>query len=163
MDDHLTIFSKIFPKPKEEVITLEDILNSYPYLKEIDLENGYEFVNSMSKGKIIPSLKFATEEDAEEITQIFKEVYENTYPYKKMESVSEILNMIRDPNYYWIIFKIKPDIKVGCIGIHLDFERKIANLFGFAFRKRYRQNIDIGTACIACIFVFNIKTYKRCI
>jgi len=152
MDDHLTIFSKIFPKPKEEVITLEDILNSYPYLKEIDLENGYEFVNSMSKGKIIPSLKFATEEDAEEITQIFKEVYENTYPYKKMESASEILNMIRDPNYYWIIFKIKPDIKVGCIGIHLDFERKIANLFGFAFRKRYRQNIDIGTACIACIF-----------
>jgi len=152
MDDHLTIFSKVFPKPKEDVLTLEDIIDTHPYIKEIDLEKGYEFANSGINGKIIPSLKFATEEEAEEITQIFKEVYDSTYPYKKMESVSEVLNMIRDPNYYWIVFKLNSDIIIGCIGIHLDFKQKIGNLFGFAFKKKIRRNIDIATACIACIF-----------
>ena len=151
MDDHLTIFSNTVSKSKEEIVTLEDIFNTYPHLKKIDLERGHEFVNSMRNGKKMPSLKFATEEDAEEITQIFKEVYDNTYPYKKMESVSEVQRMISDPNYYWIVFKIKPDITIGCIGIHLDFEHKVANFFGFAFRKEFRQKVDIATASIACM------------
>ena len=151
MDDHLTIFSNTVSKSKEEIITLEEVFNTYPHLKEIDLERGHEFVNSVRKGKIIPSLKFATEEDAEDITQIFKEVYNNTYPYKKMESVSEVQSMISDPNYYWIVFKIKPDITIGCIGIHLDFEYKVANFFGFAFREGFRQKVDIATASIACM------------
>ncbi len=151
MDDHLTIFSNIVSKSKEEIVTLEDVFNTHPDLKKIDLENGCEFENSMRNGKIIPSLKFATEEDAEEITHIFKEVYDNTYPYKKMESLSEVLSMIRDPNYYWIVFKLKPDIKIGCIGIHLDFERKVANFFGFAFRKEFREKVDIATASMACM------------
>ena len=115
------------------------------------MENGCEFENSVGNGKIIPSLKFATEEDAEEITQIFKEVYDNSYPYKKMESISEVLSMIRDPNYYWIVFKLKPNIKIGCIGIHLDFEHKVANFFGFAFRKEFREKVDIATASMACM------------
>jgi len=151
MDDHLTIFSEIVPKSKEEVITLEDVFKTYPNLTKIDLENGYEFVNSVRNGKKIPSLKFALEEDAEEITQIFKEVYDNSYPYKKMESVTEILAMIRDPNYHWIVFKLKPDITIGCIGIHLDFEHKVANFFGFAFRKEFQHKVDIATASIACM------------
>lgn len=149
MDDHLTIFSNTVSKSKEEIVTLEDIFNTYPQLKEIDLERGYEFVNSSRNGKKIPSLKFATEADAEEITQIFKDVYDQTYPYKKMESVSEVMSMISDPNYYWIVFKIKPDITIGCIGIHLDFEYKVGNFFGFAFRKEFRQKVDIATASIA--------------
>ena len=151
MDDHLTIFSDIVPKSKEEIVTIEDIFNAYPDLIEIDLERGYDFINSGKNGKKIPSLKFATEEDAEDITQIFKEVYDNSYPYKKMESVSEVLTMIRDPNYYWIVFKVKPDITIGCIGIHLDFSQKIANFFGFAFKKEFRSDVDISTASIACM------------
>ncbi len=151
MDDHLTIFSKTVAKSKEEIVTLEDVFDTHPHLTEIDLERGHEFVNSVRNGKKVPSLKFATEEDAEEITQIFKEVYDNTYPYKKMESVSEVRSMISDPNYYWIVFKIKPDITIGCIGIRLDFELKVANFFGFAFREEFRQKVDIATASLACM------------
>ena len=151
MDDHLTIFANTISKSKEDIVTLEDVFNTYPHLKEIDLDNGYEFVNSMRNGKIFPSLKFATEEDAEDITQIFKDVYNNTYPYKKMESVSEVLRMISDPNYYWIVFKLKSNIAIGCIGIHLDFEQKVANFFGFAFREEFRHKVDIATASIACM------------
>jgi hypothetical protein len=120
------MFSKSVSKSKEDIINIEDILNNYPYAREMDLEKGYEFENSIRNGKRIPSLKFATEEDAEEITNIFKEVYENTYPYKRMEDISEI------------------------IGLHLDFENKIGNFFGYAFRKKYQHKADISTASIAC-------------
>ena len=150
MDNHLLMFSKSVSKSKEDIINIEDILNNYPYAREMDLEKGYEFENSIRNGKRIPSLKFATEEDAEEITNIFKEVYENTYPYKRMEDISEIRSMIRSPNYYWIIFRFKPDEAIGCIGLHLDFENKIGNFFGFAFRKKYQHKADISTASIAC-------------
>lgn len=150
MDDHLTIFSNTVSKSEEEIFTIESLLNSYPYYKEIDLERGHDFTQPL-KDKVIPSIKLATEEDAEEITKIFKEVYDSTYPYKNLESVSVILSMIRDPNYYWILFKLKPNIIIGCIGTHLDFERKKANLFGFAFRKEFQRKVDISTASIACM------------
>jgi len=151
MDDHLTIFSNTVSKSKVEIFTIEDLINSYPDYKEIDLERGHDFAHPVRNEKVIPSLKFATEEDAEEITKIFKEVYDGTYPYKKMESVSEVLSMIRDPNYYWIIFKLKTDITIGCIGAHLEFEGKRANLFGFAFRKEYQHKVNMNTASIACM------------
>jgi len=151
MDNHLILFSKSVSKSIEDIITIEDMLNNYPYSREMDLEKGYEFENSRRNGKRIPSLKFATEEDAEEITNIFKEVYENTYPYKRMEDISEVRSMIRSPNYYWIIFRFKPNKVIGCIGLHLDFENKIGNFFGFAFRKQYQHKADISTASIACV------------
>ena len=151
MDDHLTIFSNTVSKSKAEIISIEDMLNTYPLLREIDLEKGHNFEDSTRNGKIIPSLKFATEKDAEEITKIFKEVYKNTYPYKRIENVSEIQSMIRNPNYYWIIFTLKPDIIAGCIGIHLDFENKIGNFFGFAFREEFQPTADISTASLACV------------
>jgi hypothetical protein len=151
MDNRLIMFSKSVSKSKEDIITIEDMLNNYPYSREMDLEKGYDFENLKRNGKRIPSLKFATEEDAEEITNIFKEVYENTYPYKRMEDVSEVRSMIRSPNYYWIIFRFKPNKVIGCIGFHLDFENKIGNFFGFAFRKKYQHKADISTASIACV------------
>jgi len=161
MDDHLTIFSNTVSKSKEEIFTIESLLNSYPYYKEIDLERGYGFTQPIGKEKPIPSIKFATEEDAEKITKIFKEVYDNTYPYKKMESVSEILSMIRDPNFYWVVYKLNPNIIIGCIGAHLDFEQKKANLFGFAFRKEFHHKVDIGTASIACMVALVYKFRDR--
>ena len=151
MDDHLTMFSNISSKSKTEIISIEDMLNTYPLLREINLESGHNFKDSTRNGKIIPSLRFATEKDAEEITRIFKEVYENTYPYEQMENVSEIQSMIRSPNYYWIIFTLKPDIIAGCIGIRLDFENKTGNFFGFAFRNKFQHIADISTASIACV------------
>jgi len=151
MDDHLSMFSRDVILSRKEVISIEDMLNTYPWVRDINLEKGYNFENSNKKGKIIPSLKFATEDDAEEITKVFKEVYENTYPYKQMENVSDIQNMIRSPNYYWIIFTIKPDIVVGCQGIRLDFENKIGNIFGFAFKKKFQQKVEISTASIASV------------
>ncbi len=151
MDDHLTMFSRNVTKTREEITSIEDMINTYPWAREINLEEGHNFEDSTRNDKIIPSIKFATRKDAEEITKIFKEVYQNTYPYKQIESVSEIQNMISNPNYYWIIFTLKPDIIAGCIGIRLDFENKIGNFFGFAFRKKYQHIADISTASIACV------------
>jgi len=149
MDDHLTMFSRNVSKSRKEIISIEDMINSYPWAREINLEKGHDFKDFTRNGKTIPSLKFATEKDAEEITKVFKDVYENTYPYKRMESVSDIQSMIRSPNYYWIIFILEPDIVVGCVGIRLDFENKNGNIFGFALRKKFQQKADISTAFIA--------------
>jgi len=151
MDDHLTMFSRNVSKSRKEIISIEEMLDTYPWVRDINLVKGYNFEASTRKGKIIPSLKYATEEDAEEITKVFKEVYENTYPYKRMENVSDIQKMIRSPNYYWIIFKIKSDIVVGCQGFRLDFENKIGNIFGYAFRKSFQQKVEISTASIASV------------
>jgi hypothetical protein len=151
MDDHLTMFSRNVTESRKEIISIEEMLNTYPWVREVNLKKGHNFEASTRSAKIIPSLRFATEEDAEKITKIFKEVYENTYPYKIMESVSDIQNMIRSPNYYWIIFTVKPDIVVGCQGIRLDFENKIGNIFGFAFKKKYQETLEISTASIASV------------
>ena len=151
MDDHLTMFSRNVTETREEIISIEDMLEMYPWVREINLEKGHNFEASTMSDKIIPSLKFATEEYAEEITRVFKVVYENTYPYKRMESISDIQSMIRSPNYYWIIFTIKPDIVIGCQGIRLDFENRIGNIFGFAFKKKYQQKAEISTASIASV------------
>jgi hypothetical protein len=161
MDDHLTIFSNTVSKSEEEIFTIDSLLKSHPYFKEIDLERGHEFTRYTGKEKVIPSIKYATEEDAEDITKIFKEVYDNTYPYKKLESKSKILSMIRDPNYYWIVFKLKPNITIGCIGVHLDFEKKKANLFGFAFRTEFQHKVDIAKASIACMVSLVYKFRDR--
>jgi len=153
MDDHLTMFSRNVTQSRKEIISIEDMLSTYPWLRGISLEKGHNFEASTSKGKIIPSLRYATEKDAEEITKVFKEVYDNTYPYKQMENISDIQSMIRSPNNYWIIFTIKPDIVVGCQGVRLDFENKIGNIFGFAFRKEFQQKVEISTASIASVVV----------
>ena len=84
------MFTNAVPRSKEEIITLEDVFNKYPILKEIDLEKGHDFEDSCRERKGDSVFKVCYKEDAEEITKIFKEVYDNTYPYKKMESVSEI-------------------------------------------------------------------------
>ncbi|NVM16618.1 MAG: hypothetical protein HWN80_02810 [Candidatus Lokiarchaeota archaeon] len=151
MDDHLSMFSRNVIQSRKDIISIEDMLNAYPWVGDINLEKGHDFEASTRKGKIIPSIKFATEKDAEEITKIFKEVYENTYPYKRMENFSDIQNMIRSPNYYWIVFTIKPDIIVGCVGIRLDFENKIGHIFGFALRKEFQQKTDISTALVGSL------------
>jgi len=151
MDDHLTLFSRNVTESRKDIITIEDMLDKYPWVREINLEKGHNFEAPTISGKIIPSLRFATEKDAEEITSVFKEVYENTYPYKRMESILDVRSMIRNPNYYWIIFTLKPDLVVGCQGIRLDFENRIGNIFGFAFKKKYQQKVEISTASIASV------------
>ena len=142
------MFTENIQELKEPVITCQYMLEKYPQFVNIDLIEGYSFKDYKSP-KIIPTMKFADIDDAPEITEIFKEVYQGTYPYKIMEDVEEVRNMIKSSNFYWIIFMSDSQDLIGCVGFHLDFNNKKGYLFGFAFKKKYQGVTDVVTATIA--------------
>ncbi len=142
------MFSENIQELKEPIITCQYMLDKYPQFLNVNLDEGYSFENSDSL-KLAPTMKFATIEDAQEITEIFKEVYQGTYPYKIMEDVDEVRNMIKSPNFNWVVFKLNFQELIGCVGFHFDFDNKKGYLFGFAFKKKYHGATDIITATIA--------------
>ena len=51
MDDHFIMFSRNVTKSKTEITSIEDMLNSYPLLKGINLEKGHDFEDSTRNGR----------------------------------------------------------------------------------------------------------------
>ncbi len=95
-----------------------------------------------------PILRLAHPEDAKEITGIYKELYNGTYPYKEMENVQEVRKMIMDPTIQWIIYQDPSYNIAGCITFVLDFENKRGYIRGFMLRKEYQGYVDITKAMI---------------
>jgi len=73
-------FNKPFPD------STNHFLNSFKGKIEPDITNGmdldFRVYGRKGNQKIIPLLKKATPEDAKEIVNIYKDVYDGTYPYK---------------------------------------------------------------------------------
>jgi len=151
------------------ILSINQFLNLYHEIDRTDLENiltldfdlDYSvlerYVNSQ---RICPIIELARPEDAEEISQIFKEIYKGTYPYKKMESTDSIAEMIKDPNYYWFLFKLETGEIVGTFGSHLEREKKRGFLYGFVIKKGYHKVIDIFKAFIGCA-IYLWKRYQK--
>lgn len=117
---------------------------------EITPEMRLDFKISAGKHqhKISPILRIARPEDAKEITEIYKELYDGTYPYKEMEDVKEVRKLIEDPNVQWILY-LDPSYSIaGCITFVLDFENKRGYIRGFMLKKKYQGYIDITKAMI---------------
>jgi len=131
---------------------VQEILN-------LDFQLDYSLLkNYLQSDRVCPIIQLATQNDAQEITQIFKEIYQGTYPYKKMESVKSVREMINDPNYHWFIFRLSPNETVGCFGTHLEFDLKRGFLYGFVIKKQYQKVVDIFKAFIGCA-IYLWKTY----
>ena len=128
-----------FLKPFESVVN-PDIH------KEMSLD--FELGGRVHTHKISPILRLAEPEDAEEITGIYKELYNGTYPYKEMENVDEVRRMIIDPNIQWVIYQDPSYNMAGCITFVLDFENKRGYIRGFMLKKKYQGYIDITKAMI---------------
>jgi hypothetical membrane protein len=101
------------------------------------------------KHKINPILRLARVEDAEELVEVYKELYDGTYPYKEMEDVHEVRKMITNPNIRWIIFQDPHLTLAGCITFVLDFQNRRGYIRGFMLRKQYQGYIDITKAMIS--------------
>ncbi|MHA2088381.1 MAG: GNAT family N-acetyltransferase [Promethearchaeota archaeon] len=115
---------------------------------EHDLHLDFNIAGRKHHHKINPILRLARPEDAEEIIEIYKELYDGTYPYKEMEDVDEVRKMIEDPSVQWIVYQ-DPSFKIaGCITFVLDFENKRGYIRGFMLRKKYQGYIDITKAMI---------------
>ena len=141
-------------------VSLNELFPSYtnhfikPFEKVVDpdFHNGmcldFELCDRDSKEKVNPILRLARPEDAEGIVEIYKELYNGTYPYKEMEDVDEVRKMIKDPTIQWIIYQDPSYNLAGCITFVLDFENKRGYIRGFMLKKKYQGYIDITKAMI---------------
>lgn len=140
---------------KKEIINVDEFLEKYQYLSNLDLKNilnlDFELDFYYKSKKICPIVKLAKPKDSEEIANIFKEIYRGTYPYKHLADSKSMKEMIIHPNYEWFIFKSPANEIVGCFGADLDFKEKRAFLHGFMIKKQYHKTIDIFKAFIGCI------------
>jgi len=112
-----------------------------------------------SSERICPVVHLAKSEDAEEISKIFKDIYQNTYPYKKMVHAEGVREMINSNDYLWFLFKLENNETVGCFGTQLEFEKKRGFLYGFVVKKKYHKIIDAPKAFIGCA-TYIWKTYQ---
>jgi len=135
-----------------------DIISSE--ILNLDFNLDYNILKSyLDSKKICPIVHFAKSEDAEEISKIFKEIYQNTYPYKKMEHSEGVREMINSDDYLWFIFKLENNETVGCFGTQLEFAEKRGFLYGFVVKKKYHKIIDAPKAFIGCV-TYIWKTYQ---
>ena len=83
----------------KEINTVNEFLEIYEDSIRIDNKNllnaEFELIADRLSQKISPILEKAELNDANEIVQIFKEVYHGKYPYKVMESEEEALDRAR--------------------------------------------------------------------
>ena len=140
-------------------LSLDFISSDIQEILNLEFDLDYSFLqNYLESDRICPIIQLASPEDAEEITNIFKEVYKNTYPYKKMENVQSVREMIEDPDYIWFLFRLSPEETIGCFATHLEFEQKRGFMHGYVIKKRYHAIIDIFKAFIGCA-IYLWKTY----
>lgn len=145
---------------EKKIATVNDYLKSYPEFKDLDLFKGISFQKGTKDQKTVPSIQLASTDDAKEISNIFKEVYLGTYSYKELEDEKEIQRMIGDPNFYWIVFKLNSIKIIGCIGFHVDLERKSGTFHGLVFKKEYQGLTDLVDLLIACLYSI-LKIYEK--
>lgn len=110
--------------------------------------------------RLCPIIQLAEPKDAKAITQIFKNVYHGTYPYKSMEDIQEVRSMIKHSNYEVLVYKLGLNKTVGCLTVDLEFKKKTGIIHGFVFRKEYQKIVDSLKACIGSL-TYIWKTYKN--
>ena len=157
INDSVISLTELFPNYTNNFIKpFESVINP-------DLDRGmcvdFELCDRVEKHKINPILRLAKPEDAEEITEIYKELYNGTYPYKEMEDVNEVRKMISDPSIRWIIYQDSNHNIAGCITFVLDFNNKRGYIRGFMLKKKYQGRIDITKAMIGSMIAM-IHDYK---
>jgi len=109
--------------------------------------------------KKIPILQIAKPEEAKEIPDVFDDAYNGTYPYQEFTNVQEVREMINDPNFHWILFKLDNEEIVGCYGFHINLEGKYGTFHGFALKRKYQKHIDTLKIIIGCMYAI-YSAYK---
>ncbi|TFG11710.1 MAG: hypothetical protein EU535_06965 [Promethearchaeota archaeon] len=154
----------------QTILNINQFLDLYREIDRQDLDNllesefelDYSTIKKNSDShRICPVIQLAEPKDAKVISEIFKQVYRETYPYKKMESEKGIIDMINSPQDYWFIFRLDLNETIGAFGAHLDFEEKRGLLYGFVIKKKYQRRIDIFKAFMVCAMYLWTKFQKE--
>jgi hypothetical protein len=156
--EHVVSLSELFPSFTQQ------FLKPFNKLKDAELSSemllDFKISERINHHKINPILRLARPEDAEEITEIYRELYNGTYPYKEMEDVNEVRKLIKHPNVQWIIYQDPTYNIAGCITFVLNFENKRGYIRGFMLKKKYQGYLDITKAMIGSMLGM-IHKYKN--
>ncbi len=88
-------------------------------------------------------LTLASPEDAYDITEIYKDCYNGTYPYKEMENPTEVQKMIFDKDFYWILFRTPRGKTIGCFTYVLNRKQKRGYMRGLLVKKKYQKITNV--------------------
>ena len=109
-------------------------------LVELDLMNGVQLNFSVrdkdKTKKVTPIIKLAQLNDAKAITEIIKETYEGTYPYKEMEDENEVKIKLKSGMLKFILFQDNSGDIIGIFGFELDFKEKKGYMRTLAVKKK---------------------------
>lgn len=143
---NLVSFQDLFPE------STDHFLEPFRHIVDPDITNGMHLPFILSEKqrdqKLSPILQLAQPTNAQEIVHIYKQIYKGTYPYKEMESVEEVTQMIQDPHYEWLLFKTPTGQIAGCFTYELDFDHKRGYMRGFNINPTYQGILDAVKAVV---------------
>ena len=84
------------------------------------------------------NLQLATEEDIFQISQLYFDIYQGTYPDPLMKDFALIRQFIQSDSGFWFVTKDKGNIIASVLAAY-DRENLIAKAFGAVVRNEYRQ------------------------
>jgi hypothetical protein len=147
-----------------KITNLQEFLETFKDIKDIDIENGtllnFDLKSSHDFNKAKPILRLARIDEADELRSLFEDSYKDTYPFKIMEDINEIIKMIKNPNYDWFLFKTQDEKTAGCFGATYDFEGKKAYLHGFVIKRSYQKSFNSFKAFIGAL-TYLWRKYKN--
>ncbi|HEC40706.1 hypothetical protein LCGC14_0578930 [marine sediment metagenome] len=89
--ENIVSLEELFPSFTEEFLKPFEDLTSSQIKNEMHLN--FEIAEKKHYRKISPILRLAHPNDAKEITEIYKELYDGTYPYKEMKKIILYTNL----------------------------------------------------------------------
>jgi RimJ/RimL family protein N-acetyltransferase len=83
------------------------------------------------------NVQLASEQDIFQISQLYFDVYQGTYPDPLMKDFNLIRQFIKSESGYWFVTKDQNEIIASVLAAY-DFDNKIAKAFGAVVRNEYR-------------------------
>ncbi len=103
----------------------------------------FELKRKTSVKKCNPILQTAAPEHAQEIVNIYRDIYGNTYPYKEMLDEEEVRRMLESDEYEFILFKDTNEDIMGCFTFVFDFFHRRAYMRGYNVKRKYQKYFDV--------------------
>ncbi|MFX1445703.1 MAG: hypothetical protein ACFFHV_19990 [Promethearchaeota archaeon] len=143
---------------------LSEVANSFCYSNDFIKEFGenhnlniikgssfdFTLIKENKKKKLNPILKLAKPQDSKAITDLVKEVYDGSYPYKEMEDEQEVCKMIESGEAIFILFMNEKRQIIGSTCFVLDFKAKRGNMRTWVVKKEYHGNFESTKSLIGC-------------
>lgn len=105
-------------------------------------------------------LTLAKPEDANDITKIYIDCYNGTYPYKEMTDSEAVRQMIINKDYYWVLFKSPEEKTIGCFTYVLDMEQKKGYMRGLMIKRKFQTATNVKKLMIGSM-IGMWSTFKK--